>query len=121
MKLTNPTSQPTPAEAALIPKARAETSPGDWLIATLGQYGFVLPANAIEWRAKRVKGSLPSLSIHSATLLATDNIVAYFVLGDDTTLFYGHLAAFEPDKEEKEPKPRKERKLSPRQQLLASL
>lgn len=101
--------------------ANTRASRDNFLIATLEQYRFVLPANAIEWRARRTKGSSPSLNLSSVTLLATDGIVAYFVLGDDETLFYGHLAAFEEDKAERPRAVKKERKLSPRQQLLADL
>lgn len=71
------------------------------LMETMQTYDFVIPAKRqADWRAPRdedgtrFRGSLPSLSIATATLLATDGIVAYFVLGDDKTLLYGHLAAF---------------------------
>lgn len=71
------------------------------LMETMQTYDFTIPAKRqADWRAPRdedgtrFKGALPSLSIATATLLATDGIVAYFVLGDDKTLLYGHLAAF---------------------------
>lgn len=95
----------------LSPEAGRRSAPAEirWsdagstvLMATMSKYGFVIPAKRqADWRAPRdesgemLRGSLPSLSISSATLLATDGIVAYFVLGDDETLLYGHLAAFE--------------------------
>lgn len=101
--------------------ANSRASRDNFLIATLERYRFVLPANAIEWRAKRDRGTIPSLNLSSVTLLATDGIVAYFVLGDDETLFFGHLAAFEKDEAERPVAVKKERKLSPRQQLLADL
>lgn len=101
--------------------AHAKAFRDDFLIQTLAEYKFVLPGNAIEWRAKRTRGSIPSLNFNSVTMLATDGVVAYFVLGDDVTLFYGHLAAFEEDKGELEPKPKKEKKLSPRQTILQSI
>ncbi len=73
------------------------------LVETMQTYDFVIPAKRqADWRAPRdedgtrFRGSLPSLSISTAVLLATDGIVAYFVLGDDKTLLYGHLAAFVP-------------------------
>lgn len=81
------------------------TTKDDLLLSLMRKHGFVLPRNAIEWRVvldqtgKPLRGSLPSLSISTASLLCTDGIVAYFLLGDDSTLFFGHLAAFEKAKE----------------------
>lgn len=67
------------------------------LMTVMQKHGFVIPAKRqAEWRAVNEKGSIPSLGISTAVLLATDGIVAYFLLGDDETLFFGHLAAFEP-------------------------
>lgn len=71
------------------------------LMSQMEKYRFVIPAKRqADWRGRDEKGSLPSLGIHSCILVATDGIVAYFVLGDDETLFYGHLAAFEETKDE---------------------
>lgn len=96
------------------------------LMETMQAYDFTIPAKRqADWRAPldetgaRFRGSIPSLSIASAVLLATDGIVAYFVLGDDKTLLYGHLAAFEETKQPREA--RKEgRKTSPRKSKVQS-
>lgn len=85
----------------------------DLLLALMKAHAFVLPRNAIEWRPVTdasgfpLRGSLPSLSISTATLLCTDGIAAFYLLGDDTTLFFGHLTAFVENKKEKEENSRK--------------
>ncbi len=93
----------------------------DSLVRIMTTYGITLPANAIEWRVKEAKGTLPAFN-YSVTLLVTDGILGWFLLGDGETLFYGHLAAFVPDEKEKVYKgPRKPKVKSKRQQLLDSI
>lgn len=90
------------------------------LMRVMQEYDFVIPAKRqADWRAPvdetgaRLRGSLPSLSISTATLLATDGIVAYFVLGDDKTLLYGHLAAFVESTSGRAADEKREKKVSP--------
>lgn len=93
----------TPEAQGLRPPAKIEWSDAGstLLMAAMQKYGFVIPAKRqADWRAKDEKGTLPSLGINSVTLVATDGIVAYFLLGDDKTLFFGHLSAFVENKKE---------------------
>ncbi len=107
-------------EAALAADKRQ--SKDDAIVRVMTTYGITLPANAIEWRVKETKGTLPSFN-YSVMLLATDGILGWFLLGDGETLFYGHLKAFVPDEKEKVAYkgPRKPKVKSKRQQLLDSI
>jgi len=70
------------------------------LMEMMKKYAFVIPARRqADWRAADAKGAVPSLNL-ACRLVATDGVVAYFVLGDEETLFYGHLANFVEDKPE---------------------
>lgn len=65
------------------------------------RHGLTLPSNAIEWRAKAyIKGALTPL-FSRVFLIATDGVVAWFLLGDRETLFFGHLSNFVEEKEER--------------------
>lgn len=78
------------------------------LIRVIGDYGVTLPRNAIEWRVcYNPQGSPGQPGQHilhgQVTQLVTDGIVSWFLLGDHQTIFFGHKANFEPDKEESDP------------------
>lgn len=77
----------------------------DDLIALMQRYGLTFGRNAIEWRVCRAKdggdliGDMPGVSSGRVRILCTDGLLAWFLLGDDKTILFGHLANFEEDKE----------------------
>jgi hypothetical protein len=92
----------------------------DKLIATCAAYGLTLPKNAMEWRCPtgETRGTLPSFNCE-AELLCTDGIVAWFAVGGKP--FFGHLAAFVPNEEEKAPTKRGKSKAKRLEELLDML
>lgn len=95
-------SQAEKIEQGLIPlHKKLEPDAGFSLLRLISLHNLTLPSNAIEWRGKDyVKGALKGL-ISTVYLIATDGIVAWFLLGDKETPFFGHLANFEEAKEDK--------------------
>lgn len=97
------------------------TSPNNPLISVLEEFGITLPANAVEWRVCGSK--LPAVGAHrdiatpvqhigrfilgehflhgTVSMLATDGVVAWFLLGDHKTVFFGHVRNFKPEVEPK--------------------
>lgn len=99
-------------------------SKDDTLVELMAAYGLTLPRNAHVWRPAQAPGRLPALNLE-CDLLCTDGLLAWFALRDGTP-FYGHLAAFEATKPEREVKPAKPKrplseKAAKRKALLDSI
>lgn len=97
------------------------SNPNNPLISVLSEFGITLPANAVEWRVAGPK--LPAVGEHrdlctpvqhlgrfvlgthflhgTVSMLATDGVVAWFLLGDHSTVFFGHVRNFVPQEEPK--------------------
>lgn len=76
------------------------------MIQLMAAYGLTLPSNAIEWRIQwdevaklPPRGKLKPL-FAKVYCLATDGVVAWFLLADRATLFHGHLGNFERERAE---------------------
>lgn len=79
------------------PHKKPEPGDGQNLIDVMREFNITLPRNAAEWRRADARGTLPAFN-HTVRVLATDGVVAWFLLGDGRTTFFGHLAAFVPEK-----------------------
>jgi hypothetical protein len=97
--------------------------PNDKLIACLSEYQITLPRNAIEWRLCYAEGDEPLIGEHIlhglVRCLMTDGVVAWFLLGDHETLFFGHLSNFESERLAKEYIPRATKPKQPSKRQLA--
>lgn len=74
------------------------------IVDVLEAYGLTLPRNAIEWRVPRDSDNQLFYGKHTAlrchvTLLLTDGVVCWFLLGDGLTLLHGHLSNFDRERE----------------------
>lgn len=102
---------PLPFLGITDPRENRRANASDNLVARMQQLRFVLPRNAIEWRTADGLGQLPGILRGAVRLVATDGILAIFVLGDGETTFEGHLANFVRDEE---PKDEGKRTVAPR-------
>jgi hypothetical protein len=94
------------------------------LLRVMETHGLTLPRNAIEWRYGGLRHGTHTALGYGVRLLATDGVVAWFLLGDDVTTMFGHLSNFEETKEERSERPASKpasRAKSKRQLLLESL
>lgn len=95
MTTENKTRAPIWCNRAIVTQER-DTA----LMNILRNYNLVLPKNAVEWRATRNpnthefrKGSHKQL-FSTLTLLCTDGVVAFALLGDNETIVHIQLSAF---------------------------
>jgi len=106
----------------LKPHKKPEPNDGYSILPVLERYNLTLPKNAIEWRVAMKHGS-HSVYVGAVTLLLTDGVLGWYLLGDETC-FLGHLGNFTEDEEEKAPSeaqgPRLAKKIHTRNVTLAN-
>lgn len=114
---TRPWSQEEQIRLGVLkPHDKPEPGDGQALISLIGKYSLVLPKNSSEWRValtpegRHPQGSHAQL-FSSLTLLCTDGVVAFALLGDDETVVFIQLKAFIPREEDK---PAMEHRKSPK-------